>query len=82
MCNNGVDCIIDSGGGGDGNSGVNGIVAKGPQGILKGYLPLEWLNHPLLVGDGGGDGGGDGDGNGGGGVGGDRGGGGGGDVDV
>ena len=66
--------VVGSGGIG----GVDDIVAKGPQGILKGYLPLEWLNHPLLVVDGGGDGGGDrgGDGSG------DRGGGGGGDVNV
>ena len=79
MCYNGVDCVVGSGGSGDGNSGLDDIVAKGPQGILKGYLPLEWLNRPLLVGVGGGDGGGDG---GGGGIGDGCGGGGGGDVDV
>ena len=78
MCYNGVDCVVGSGDSGDGNGGLDDIVAKGPQGILKGYLPLEWLNHPLLVGVGGGDG----DGDGGGGWVGDRGGGGGGDVDV
>ena len=72
MCYNCVDCVVGSGGSGD------DIVAKGPQGILKGYLPLEWLNCQLLVGVGGGDGGGDGSG---GGVGDGRGGG-GGDVDV
>ena len=73
-----MDCTIGSGGSGDGNGGVDDIVAKGSHGILKEYLPLEWLNHPLLVGDGGGDGGGDGNGGGSG----DRGGRGSGDVDV
>ena len=74
ICYNCVDCVVGSGGSG----GLDDIVAKGPQGILKGYLPLEWLNRPLLVDVGGGDGGGDG---GGGGIGDERGGG-GGDVDV
>ena len=73
-----MSCVVGSDGSGDGNSGLDDIVAKGPQGILKGDLPLEWLNRSLLVGVGGGHGGGDGGGSG---VG-DGGGGGGGDVDV
>ena len=48
ICYNCVDCVVGSGDSGDGN-GLDDIVAKGPQGILKGYLPLEWLNRPLLV---------------------------------
>ena len=40
MCNNGVGCVAGSGGAGDGNGGVDDFVAKGLQGILKGFLPL------------------------------------------
>ena len=40
MCNNGVGCVVGSGGSGDGNCGVDDIVADGSQGILKEYLPL------------------------------------------
>ena len=75
-----MGCVVgNGGGGGDGNGVVDDIVTKGPQGILKGYPPLESLNRPLH--GGGGDGGG-GSGSGGGGGGGSGGSGGGDDVDV
>ena len=43
-----------------GSGGVDDIVANGPQGVLKQYFPLEWLNCPMMGGfsSGGGAGGG------------------------
>ena len=46
-----------------GIGGVDDVVANGPQGILKHYLHLEWLNCPMTMlggfsGGGGGGGGG------------------------
>ena len=54
--------------GSGGIDGVDDIVANGPQGILKHYFRLEWLNCPMLggfSGSGGGGGGGVGGGGGG-----------------
>ena len=61
--------VVGSGGSG-GSGGVDDVVANGPQGVLKQYFPLGWLNRPMLSGfscgggGGGGDGGGDGGGSG------------------
>ena len=52
MYNNVVGCVVSSGGSGDGNGSVDDKAANRPQGIVKEYLPLEWLNCPLLVGGG------------------------------
>ena len=52
--------------GGGGIGGVDDVVANGPQGILKHYFRLEWLNWPMLGGFSSGGGGGVGSGGGGG----------------
>ena len=43
-----VATVVGSGG----NGGVDDIVAKGPQGVLKPYFLLEWLNRPMYGGGG------------------------------
>ena len=45
--NGGEGCGVSSGVCGSG--GVDGIVAQGPQGVLKQYFPHEWMNRPLVV---------------------------------
>ena len=51
--------------GSGGIDGVDDVVANGPQGILKHYFRLEWLNCPMLGGFSGSGGGGGGVGGGG-----------------
>ena len=59
MCSNGdVGCGVGSSNSGGGSGGVDEIVAKGPEDVLKRYFPLKWLNCPLCGGGGSGVGGG------------------------
>ena len=47
MCGNGgVGCGVGSGNSGGSIGGVDEIVAKGPEDVLKQYFPLAWRNCP------------------------------------
>ena len=45
MCNNGVGCVVGSGGSGNGNGGVDDIVAEGPQGMGHSTTDHPTLHH-------------------------------------